>query len=205
MTDIMIQENHGNVANAQGEVTKLTTGLGADIHLIKDDGSDFRNLPWGRDGNEFCQGHQCWRGTSAWAITSTGTHEPPEQQLIEAKAVPAAEHLGLASPGDGKRNHLSRSYSQPCFSHFSTDLQGQLLVTDTSIKDAGGRVMLTRLGKPGEDAATGWRCIAMPRSSWGKGSHIHPFLAPDGQTAFFNSDESGQLQAYMVRGLPALN
>ena len=38
-----------------------------------------------------------------------------------------------------------------------------------------------------------------PRSSWEKGSHIHPFLSPDGRTGFFNSDDGGLLQAYMVR------
>ncbi len=34
----------------------------------------------------------------------------------------------------------------------------------------------------------------------GQGADIHPFLSPDGQSGFFNSDESGILQAYMVRG-----
>ena len=34
-----------------------------------------------------------------------------------------------------------------------------------------------------------------------KQAHIHPFLSPDGSMAFFNSDESGILQAYMIRGL----
>jgi Tol biopolymer transport system component len=28
-----------------------------------------------------------------------------------------------------------------------------------------------------------------------------PSVSPDGSMAFFNSDESGALQAYMVRGL----
>jgi Tol biopolymer transport system component len=30
--------------------------------------------------------------------------------------------------------------------------------------------------------------------------HVHPFLPPDGRTGFFNSDETGTMQAYMVRG-----
>ena len=38
-----------------------------------------------------------------------------------------------------------------------------------------------------------------PPSSWEKGSHIHSFLSPDGRTGFFNSDDGGLLQAYMVR------
>ena len=40
-------------------------------------------------------------------------------------------------------------------------------------------------------------------STWQKDSHTHPFLSPDGKTGFFNSDESGVLQAYMIRNLPA--
>ena len=31
--------------------------------------------------------------------------------------------------------------------------------------------------------------------------HVHPFLSPDGNLAFFNSDESGLSQAYMIRAL----
>ena len=58
--DILIQENHGNVSTVQGETTLLVGGAGADIHVIRDDGANFRNMPWGRDGNEACQGHQCW-------------------------------------------------------------------------------------------------------------------------------------------------
>jgi Tol biopolymer transport system component len=37
-------------------------------------------------------------------------------------------------------------------------------------------------------------------SSWRKDTHIHPFLSPDGSMGFFNSDESGTLQAFLVRG-----
>ena len=62
MHDILVQENHGNLCSAAGEIQRLVGGTGADIHVIRDDGSDFRNMPWGRDGNESCQGHQCWRG-----------------------------------------------------------------------------------------------------------------------------------------------
>ena len=54
-----------------GIVKRLTGGEGADIHVIRDDGTNFRNMPWGRDGNEFCQGHQCWRGRTTWAIMAS--------------------------------------------------------------------------------------------------------------------------------------
>ncbi len=200
MRDILVQENHGNVSDGMGSVSRLTGGFGADIHVIRDDGSDFRDMPWGRDGNEACQGHQCWRGESTWAITSTGTRNPPEQQLIEGLAVEHADHAGLASPG-GRRNDMSRGYSGPNFFHFATDRAGRRLVTDTSAADQGGRVLIADIGKAGEDALSSWTGLANAGSSWSKDAHIHPFLSPDGTSAFFNSDESGVLQAYMITGL----
>jgi len=203
MRDILVQENHGNIADATGIVLQLTEGNGADIHVIRDDGTDLRDMPWGRDGNEFCQGHQCWRGRTAWAITSTGTKNPAEQQLIEGRAVGHAGHVGTASPG-GERNHLSRSFAGPCFHHFGTDRDGRRLVTDAGPREQGGRVFVANLGHPGKDALSHWVCLAHPGSSWKKEAHIHPFLSPDGSKAFFNSDESGILQAYMIRGLESL-
>jgi len=203
MHDILVQENHGNICSPTGEFLQLVGGVGADIHVIRDDGTGFRNMPWGRDGNEYCQGHQCWWGTTDWAITSTHTKQPAEQQLIESKAVEYADHIGIASPG-GIRNHLSRSFSGPCFHHFATDRDGKRLITDAGPKDQGGRVFVANLHEPGEDALSSWTCLACPRSSWKKEAHIHPFLSPDGTKAFFNSDESGILQAYMIRGLEIL-
>ena len=198
--DILVQENHDNLSEPDGTIKRLVGGMGADIHVIRDDGSDFRDMPWGRDGNEFCQGHQCWRGTTDWAITSTGTKEPAEAQLIESRPTPPAGHLGTASPG-GVRNHLSRDFPGPCFSHFATDRAGTRLITDTSAADKGGRVFVAALHAAGDEAATAWTCLAHPRSSWQKESHIHPFLSPDGAMGFFNSDESGVLQAYMIRNV----
>ncbi len=198
--DIMIQENHGNRHDRTGRIISLTGQAGADIHVIRDDGTNLRNLPWGRDGNEFCQGHQCWRGQSRWAITSTSMHDTGEEQLIESRAVEFAGHVGLATP-NGIRNHLSRSFDRPCFYHFATDTRGRWLVTDAGPRDDGGRIFLAALGEPGQDAALNWTYLLNPRSSWRKEAHVHPFLSPDGSMAFFNSDESGLLQAYMIRGL----
>lgn len=195
--DILIQENHGNTANSAGEIQQLVSGDGADIHVIRDDGNEFRDMPWGRDGNEFCQGHQCWLGTSDWAITSTGTKNPAQQQLIASLPVAASDHRGLAAPA-GQRNHLSRSFAQPCFYHFATDIGGQRLVTDTSRNDQRGRIFVAAFGAEPHDALSSWACLAHPRSSWHKQAHIHPFLSPDGTRAFFNSDESGILQTYMI-------
>jgi Tol biopolymer transport system component len=198
--DILIQENHDNTTDARGSVTRLVGGVGADIHVLRDDGTDLRNMPWGRDGNEACQGHQCWRGRTQWAITSTGTRQPPEAQLIEGRAAPFADHTGIRTPG-GVRNDLSRGFPNPHFYHFATDIRGRRLISDAGPFSREGSIWVGDLGKAGEDAIRNWRYLLCPRSSCEKGAHIHPFLSPDGKLAFFNSDESGVLQAYMVRGV----
>jgi hypothetical protein len=197
--DILIQENHDNVTDASGRTSRLVGGLGADIHVIRDDGTDFRNMPWGRDGNEHCQGHQCWRGRSAWAITSTGSKQPPEAQLIEGKAAPFAGHVGINTPG-GLRNDLSRSVSDPHFYHFATDIAGQRFISDADIADDKASICVARLGQPGTDPLQDWRRLLRLPYTGDKNAHIHPFLSPDGALGFFNSDESGILQAFMVRG-----
>ncbi len=197
--DVLIQENHDNLADAMGVVTRLVGGDGADIHVIRDDGTDFRDMPWGRDGNEFCQGPQCWRGKSTWAITSTGTRNPPENQLIEGRQCAASGHLGINAPG-GYRNDLSRDFDKPGFCHFATDSEGRRFITDSTPLAEGGRLYAAKLGKFGEEALRDWLYLMNPRATGDKGAHVHPFLAPDGRLGFFNSDETGLLQAYMVRG-----
>jgi len=201
--DILVQENHGNTHDAAGNIVVLVSGDGADIHVIRDDGTSFRDMPWGRDGNEFCQGHQCWRGRSNWAVTSTGTQRPHEQQLIESQPVPHVGHIGLKHPA-GWRNDLSRTFPGPNFYHFGTDIAGKYLITDAGPQDGGGRLFFAKFGKPGQDPLMDWTFLINPRNSWKKEAHIHPFLSPNGKLGFFNSDESGILQAYMVRGLENL-
>ncbi|MHB0939614.1 MAG: hypothetical protein ACYDCO_06080 [Armatimonadota bacterium] len=198
--DILIQENHGNVCSALGEITTLVSGLGADIHVICDDGTHFSNMPWGRDGNEFCQGHQCWIGRSQRAITSTGTMDVKEAQLIEGLEAPFAGHMGIATL-DGVRGDLSRNFPHPDFYHFATDIAGKRFITDSGPMDTGGAVYAADLPAETGGALENITYLLNPRNSWTKGAHIHPFLSPDGKTGFFNSDESGTLQAYMIRGL----
>lgn len=197
--DILVQENHGSVFDAAGEVTALTGGEGADIHVVRDDGSAFRTMPWGRNGDEACQGHQCWRGRMTWGITSTSTRSVREEQLIEGVPCGDVGHRGLASPG-AVRNDLSRSFPGPHFFHFATDAEGNRLITDHRAPESGAPVVLFDLGEPGREPLLRPRFLARTGSSWDKTCHVHPFLSPDGRTGFFNSDESGVLQAYMVRG-----
>ena len=177
--------------------------LGCDIHVVRDDGQDFRNMPWGRDDNEFCQGHQCWRGRSDWAITSTSTMDVTECQLIEAKAVPHIDHNGRRV-ADAQRNDMSREFDKPDFYHFATDIDGRRFVTDCGPGGVDGSIYYAALGEAGSEPLQDMTYLCSPRSTWLKGAHVHPFLSPDGRLAFFNSDESGILQSYMIRGLPEL-
>jgi WD40 repeat protein len=201
--DIMVQENHGNRADALGKIQGLTGGAGADIHVIRDNGQQFRNLPWGRNGVEFCQGHQCWIGRSTWAITSTSTKLPDgghEARLIASPPAPHADHIGLETEG-GVRNDLSRTFASPQFHHFSTDIAGRRLVTDYKPDPSSWHVQLADLPDAQSEPASNWQHLVNTRDSLAKESHPHPFLSPDGAMAFFNSDETGTLQAYMIRGL----
>ncbi len=201
--DILIQENHGCVIRPDGSGQLLVGEPGADIHVIRDDGSDFRTMPWGRDGIEHCQGHQCWRGRTTWAITSTGTYWPKEtgrekeNQLIEGQACPDAGHLGLKTP-NGRRNELSRNISRPGFWHFATDIAGERFIGDIYRSGQPAALCLARLGRPGVDPLLDYTYLCSSRSSYTKETHPHPFLSPDGRTGFFNSDESGLLQAYLI-------
>ncbi len=201
--DIMVQENHGNETDARGKVVKLSGGAGADIHLLRDDGAGFRDFPWGRDGNEFCQGHQCWRGRTAWAITSTMNLKPDEARLIEGLPAVSANHAGIKTPG-GVRNDLSASFVHPAFNHFGTDAEGSRMISDAARWDEGGKLYFIQLDAPGRAPAKRFVYLFSPRCSCTSDHHIHPFLSPDGRTGFFNSDESGVLQAYLIRGLESL-
>lgn len=196
--DILIQENHGHRMSPTRGPMPSDDPNGVDIHVIRDDGTNFRNLPWGRDGAEYCEGHQCWRGQTGWAITSVGIRG--EASLIEGRPVPHEAHHGLKSPG-AVRNHLTRGFTHPQFHHFAVDRAGRYLITDYEKTTAAACLYLARLGEPGRDPLTDFICLARPRPSGSKQSHMHPFLSPDATMAFFNSDETGTLQAYMIRNL----
>ncbi|MBI4025273.1 MAG: PD40 domain-containing protein [Verrucomicrobia bacterium] len=225
--DLLIQEDHGNRYAPDGQVlqrhaaaidqdprrceeadvlglapAQSYSGLAADIHVIRDDGTNLRTMPWGRDGNEKCQGHQCWRGRNEWAITSTMTHRPNSYSLIESLAVPVAGHAGARAPG-GIRNVLSREICQPWFYHFATDIEGHRFISDAMPPGQPAEIHFGALGEPGRDPLR-LRRVLTARGPVRKETQMHPFLSPDGKLGFFNSDESGILQAYLIKGLDAL-
>lgn len=197
--DIMVQENHGNRCEPSGAFIALGGGAGADIHLIRDNGMHLRTFPWGRDGKEFCQGHQCWIGRTHEAITSTGWGAG-DQLLIQSAAVSDTDHQGLNTPG-GVRNVLSRSWPDPHFYHFATDIAGTRLITDYIPKNDSPcyKLYLATFAANAGDALQDWTYLLDTQSPVGKRAHTHPFLSPDGTMVFFNTVADNQLQACMVR------
>ncbi len=198
--DIMVQHNHGYFYAPDGGYHSSRDGTGADVHVIRDDGTDLRDPPVGRDGVEYCQGHQCWLGRTDLGLSTTILTDRGEQQLIVGKSAPCADHVGLNTPG-AVRNHLTRGFGGPHFYHFQPDAQGRQIIMD--YHDSQGRQGIYLADVP-EDVLSGalsnYRYLVNPRSSWKSAAHPHPFLSPDGRTGFFNSDETGTLQAYMVCG-----
>lgn len=211
--DLLIQENHGGLGLRAGGLKGGGTEKGADIHVVRDDGQHLRNLPWGRLEGEWCVGHQCWRGREPWAVGSiiSGTREALRQScselhIVESLPTPHWGHEGVRTPG-GERNRICRDFPAPHFNHIACDLSGRRLVADyrpcwNPAVESADALYLMELGEPGVEAAREIRYLFSPRSSWLPSAHTHPFFSPDGQTLLFNSDESGQTQAYLVRGLP---
>lgn len=210
--DILVQHDHGRCGAPNGEHVGAGDGdkRGCDIHVIRDDGSNLRDMPWGRDGDEVNQGHQCWRGDSHIAITSNVVHRPnlPKDfwhycQLIEGAPAAHAGHQGKLTPG-GRRNDLTRDFTLPRFDHFATNLAGTRIISDYGIQQKGGDLYIAELGTPLVDPCRNWQYLLNAKSDiWNlKGlAHTHPFLSPDGKRAFFNSTESGKCEAYMITGL----
>ena len=200
--DILVQEDHDRRYRPDGVQVDTVDELGIEIHVISDDGTSFRNLPWGRDGNEHCQGHQCWIGRSTDCITSTFCNVPKEHQLIAGKALPFAGHIGRCTPGSkAVRNELSRIKPGCHFYHFATDIAGDRFIVDNNVNHPERQaVYVAQLPQDGISPLQGLTPVANPKCSMVKGAHVHPFLSPDGTKGFFNSDESGILQTYMVTG-----
>ena len=124
-----------------------------------------------------------------------------DQARKKIAATRTAGHVGIKTPG-GVRNDLSRSFPKPHFYHFGTDIAGKRLISDAGPTNREGPVYLAELDEAGKGPAKKFTYLVNPRSSWKSEAHIHPFLSPDGTMGFFNSDESGILQAYMLRNLP---
>lgn len=203
--DLLIQENHGGGYDPNGAANGVCGAdrAGADVHVIRDDGTRHRSMPWGRDGQESVVGHQCWRGESESAIGSvTRNHH----HLLESLPVPHTGHLGAATPG-GERIDLGQGTDLKGFDHFGTDRSGRWLICDQGHSEMKSDLYFADLGEPGAETVPRWTYLLNAKSDVPKNGspvHPHPFLSPDGRRGFFNSDHTGRLEAYMITGLENL-
>jgi hypothetical protein len=204
--DLLIQENHGYISNAVGEMINIEKDGFVDLHVISDDGCNVRDLPMGGSARELCSGHQCWRGDSDWVISSVisiygrGLIEEQDFRLLEARPVPHQGHLGAKSWW-GERNEITGREEDPRFNHFGFDSTGKFILTEDR-----NFVSFGRLNDPGCGPSQEWLRLVDTGMRQGFRNKVdsHPFLSPDGKRGFFNSNESGQLQAYMIDGLDSL-
>jgi len=209
MRDILVQENHGDQVRADGRSDRdapRTDPLGADVHVIRDDGSRFRTMPWGRDGHERCTGHQCWRGRGASAVAGVG-QSTGDVPVVEGWPVPAdlgAPHRGKETPG-AKRNEVCRELTRPAFAHFAFDPTGTRFVGDSlqpgARSWANARIVIGTLpDEPNAVLSVTYLLDTGTSFQNAQATHPHPFLSPDGAKAFFNSDVTGRPQIWMVDG-----
>lgn len=205
--DIMVQHNHADPPDKE-----TTVRFSADVHVIRDDGTHWRGFPWGRDGREYCSGHQAWRGEQLSAVTSTGRLDTKDicQELVESFPVSqpdGGDHRGLRQ--DGLRNLLSRSVPKPRFSHFGFDRSGNRFVSDCRPdENTGVDEIILGCIPDGHDRALYWTHLISSHNLWRSEGHAHPhpFLSPAGDRVFFNSNEGEWgMGIFMVENLEYLS
>jgi hypothetical protein len=213
--DLLVQMNHGAHTDATGKVL-VHLGPpaegGCDVHVVRDDGTHWRDLPWGRDGRESCIGHQVWRGRSREAVTVTlqnqdrsyGWADSARQEVVAGTPVPAKQdrpHRGRTGRA-AHRTCLSRGFSKPRFCHLCCDDSGLQFVCDTfpvyDGKRAGMRIFAGRAPDMKSPAAFRLLLNSCITFNANNGYHAHPIISPDGRAILFNSDVTGKRQVYLV-------
>jgi hypothetical protein len=216
----MFQMNHGSEFDEEGNrVRNLGPPEegGIDVHVVRDDGTNWRDMPWGRDGKESCIGHQIWRGRQRSGLTVTlqnkdtsyGWADGTRQNIVAGWPLEASQDepdIGRLNP-EAIRAVLSSHLTESRFCHLHCDKTGLKIVCDTFPVFDGNRtgMQVYIAGAPSHTAPMEFRYILNtglifgPRSS---GMHAHPIVSPDGKEIFFNSNFLGSRQAYMVTGVP---
>lgn len=204
--DILLQHNHGSEYDKTGRTTLLVGGKGADLHVIRDDGTHWRDIPIGRDGKEFVQGHQQWRGRSN-SVLSAMYIPGGKNRILEGYPIATDEnttHTGFNIPG-GKYYDITRNIENPDFWHFSSDLSGMYVVSDTQTRDpetgdVSINLVIGSLHSIDNPELTTRYLLNTGTSGDGQKAHPHPFFSPDTKMAFFNSDREGKAEIWMVTG-----
>jgi len=179
---------------------------GADLHVIRDDGTNWRDIPIGRDGKEYVQGHQQWRGRSN-SVLSAMYIPGGKNRILEGFPIATDEnttHTGVNIQG-GVYNDITRNIEYPDFWHFSSDISGKFLVSDTQTKneETGNKVIQLVIGTMSSGTNSDLKIqylLDTKTTGISQKSHPHPFFSPDAKMAFFNSDREGKAEIWMVTG-----
>lgn len=174
------------------------------IHqVVRDDGTNWRALPFGNATDKVTGGHHTWRGQE-YSIVCQMYHQPPGRwraPLFEGAPIPIKEEkerwLGEDTPG-AKVVDLPRYLARADSCHFGFDLAGKHFVSDTDGYNVGEWSYLyvgTHVEPEGDDPYVKVKYLLLPRTSWkGQPSHPHAFTSPDGKYVVFQSDFSGRPQ-----------
>lgn len=209
--DIMIQHNHGSIIDAKGTSHgRPPESKGACLHVIRDDGTNWRDIPIGREGIQYNSGHQQWRGKTGAVLSSVHHGKMTEYKgrpLIQGWPIPtddSTSHKGSNIPG-GRYVDVTRNLEMPDFLHFSLDVSGTYLVFDSYRNDAKTGKMdiilsIGTLSNEKEPLCKVQYLLNSRSSGNGQPAHTHPFFSPDSRMMFFNSDVDGIPQIFMVTG-----
>lgn len=203
--ELLVQENHGCEYEGEGRVTKLSGEGGADIHIIRDGGGERMDLPSGRDGVEFIQGHQLWRGEGGIVLSTLHNRSLGTGPVAEVRPKPTswdAPHIGVLMKG-AERWELARG-GHPSFRHIACNQKGGKVVMDGFELVNGemvSKIFISEIVGEGEGRRLEVVCPLECPSSWkGQAGHPHLFLSPDARRVFLNSDRGDVVQVWMVEG-----
>ncbi len=218
--DILIQHNHDNIINPlgrtlwhspeRGEVKRLDGSLGADLHVIRDDGTNWRDIPIGRDKEHNLPGNQAWRGRIGSVISAVQIKPIKRFHLFESMPIPTDEstsHLGRNIPG-GKYNDITRNIEDANFSHLGVAISGMHLVARLEPRNKNEqRAIYVGTFSPGENAYLKVQYLLSLKSVKtsedyvrGQSDRPRPFLSPDASMVFFQTNIDGPAQIFMVTG-----
>ncbi len=228
--DLLIQMNHGMKLDKDGKCilgqTPPPEGLGVDIHVIRDDGTHWRDLPWGRDGIESCIGHQAWKAGTSTCITillqamdpSYGLNPDTRTWIMEGDPVDTVRtesHIGRLNP-DVRRRELSEGWENSRFCHFFCSEDGMHYAFDTFICEGegapkgdgpspDGSPCIGQRGYAAYDDGNRlhfqYLCNVRGKFLGEHSTHAHPIITPDNSAILFNSVVTGESQVYMAEGL----
>jgi len=179
--DVLVQENHGCKFDDDGRLVSLTSGYGADLHVIDDEGGNMRDLHLGRSDLEMIQGHQCWVGDTGRVLSTLVRRDTPDEAF-------RSDRIVTISPGQDDRRVVShgKEFSHPCCSRDAE----WWACDETGTGDIYLGSMITR----------NFALLVHSGASFGSPqyTHPHPAFSPDGRKVAFNSDITGIPQVHVA-------